>query len=317
MIARELIAVPPFAEEVETGLTSVPKTLPCKLFYDSNGSELFEQITRLPEYYPTRVELAILRDHAAEMAHVIGPGFTVVELGSGTAEKTLTLLQALSRRQIRVNFFPVDISPAALAQARERVESQCTHVSVRPVVADFSEGFAFLRDIPGRKLVLYLGSSIGNFNPPEAIAMLSQIRAQLAPGDALLLGTDLVKGKDLLVAAYNDSQGVTEQFNKNILRRINRELGADFKLDSFQHIAEWNPVASRMEIFLESLRAQTARIGLLNLQVRFARGERIHTENSYKYTLSMVNDMLEPAGFRLECTWFDACKWFALHLARV
>ena len=317
MIARELISLPSFAEDVELGLSSSPKTLPCKLFYDQAGSALFEQITRLPEYYPTRTELEILRDRSGEIANEVRPGVTVVELGSGTATKTTTLLQAFSRRQLRVPYFPVDISPAALAEARERVESQCPRVSVRPVVADFSQGFDFLQDIPGRKLVLYLGSSIGNFDPGPAVAMLSQIRSQLAVGDALLLGTDLVKDPSILVPAYDDAQGVTEQFDKNILARLNRELGANFDLDFFRHIAIWNAEQSRMEISLESLRPQVVDLGLLNRQVRFANGERIHTESSYKYTMPMVREMLERSGFCLDATWFDHQTWFALHLARV
>jgi L-histidine Nalpha-methyltransferase len=317
MIARELVGLPAYAEEVHQGLTNSPKTLPCKLFYDSTGSALFEEITRLPEYYLTRTELAILREHAAEMARTAGAGITVVELGAGTAAKTCTLLQALSQRQLRVPYYPVDISPAALGEARERIEVQCPQVSVCPVVADFSQGFGFLREVPGRKLVLYLGSSIGNFAPAAAVEMLTQIRRQLGSRDVLLLGTDLVKDQSILLPAYGDAQGVTEQFNKNILLRLNRELGADFNLNFFRHVASWDPQQSRIEIYLESLRPQLVAIPSLNLCARFANGERIHTENSYKYTLGMVNDMLEPAGFALACTWFDPRKWFALHLARV
>jgi len=165
--------------------------------------------------------------------------------------------------------------------------------------------------------VLYLGSSIGNFDPGPAVEMLTQIRSQLASGDALLLGTDLAKDPAILVPAYDDSQGVTEQFDKNILARLNRELGANFDLDFFRHVAIWNPQKSRMEINLESLRPQVADLGLLNVKVRFANGERIHTENSYKYTMPMVRKMLESSGFSLDATWFDHRTWFALHLARV
>ena len=317
MIVRELIPLPPYAEDVELGLFSAPKTLPCKLFYDQAGSALFEQITRLPEYYLTRTELEILRERGTDITTAVRPGVTVVELGSGTATKTTTLLQAFSRRQLQVPYFPVDISPAALAEARERVESQCSRVSVRPVVADFSHGFGFLRSLPGRKLVLYLGSSIGNFDPGPAVEMLSQIRMQLRPGDALLLGTDLVKAPSILVPAYDDSQGVTEQFVKNILVRMNRELGANFDLEFFRHIAIWNPNKSRMEIYIESLRPQVVDLGVLNASVKFANGERIHAENSYKYTMPMVRDMIESSGFSLDATWFDHQTWFALHLARV
>lgn len=317
MIARELLALPAYAEEVREGLTFCPKSLPCKLFYDRNGSALFEEITRLPEYYLTRAEQEILDSYAGEMARAAGTCITVVELGAGTAEKTCTLLRALSQRQMRVPYFPVDISPAALNEARSRVAVQCPQVWVRPVVSDFSRGFGFLRSIPGRKLVLYLGSSIGNFHPHEAIEMLTQIRRELAAEDALLLGTDLVKDESFLLPAYDDALGVTEQFNKNILCRLNRELRANFDLSGFRHIAAWNPQASRMEIYLESLQPQAVNLRSLNLHVRFATAERIHTENSYKYTLPMVKKILQAAGFTLTRTWFDHRKWFAVHLAGV
>src|SRR5262249_27206670 len=228
---------------------------------------------------------------------------TIVELGSGTTTKTTTLLQAFSRRQLRVLYVPIDISPAALAEARKHVEAECPRVSVRPVIADFSDGFACLRTIPGRKLVLYLGSSIGNFEPAPAVEMLASIRRQLSPGDALLLGTDLVKDPAFLVPAYDDAQGVTAAFDKNILARLNRELGADFDLTFFRHVAIWNPRESRMEIYIESRRPQVVDLGLLRRKIYFANGERIHTENSYKYTMPMVRQMLEDSGFSLNATW--------------
>ncbi len=316
MIARELVALPSYADEVAQGLASRPKSLPCKLFYDGAGSALFEEITRLPEYYLTRTELEILRERADEMARTMG-SVTVVELGAGTAAKTCTLLKSLSRRQIGVQYFPVDISRAALEQARERVDTVCRQIRVRPVVADFSDGFEFLRDIPGKKLVAYLGSSIGNFDPETAVAMLSEINQQLAAQDTLLLGTDLVKDESMLLAAYDDSQGVTEQFNKNILARLNRELFANFDLDGFRHVALWNPPESTVEIHLESLRAQSVDLALLPMHLHLAKGERIHTENSYKYTVAGVKNMLERSGFVLTHTWLDQRHWFALHLAGV
>ena len=317
MIARELIAVPSFASEVEQGLTSHPKTLPSKLFYDAAGSALFEKITELPEYYLTRTELAILQKHAPAMARAVGPDSTIVELGAGTAAKTCTLLRAFANRQMRVNYFPVDISWAALAEARERVSKESPQTYVRPVVADFSDGFGCLRDIPGRKLVLYLGSSIGNFEISAAVDMLRSVHNELNSGDTLLLGTDLVKDSAILVPAYDDAQNVTAEFNKNILRRINRELGADFDIDSFRHVARWNAKQSRMEMHLESLQLQTVDLRSLNLRVKLANGERIHTENSYKYTLASVREMLNAARFSLGKTWLDRKKWFALHLAQV
>jgi len=317
MIARELVVVPPYADEVMNGLMSRPKTLPCKLFYDDRGSALFEEITRLPEYYLTRMELEILRDRGKEIALAAGSPVSVVELGAGTATKTGTLVRAFARRQMRVKYFPVDISPAALAEAKRRIREECPGVVIRPVIADFSNGFGFLQNIPGRKIVLYLGSSIGNFDWDAATAMLRKVRNQLTSGDALLLGTDMAKSPEILVPAYNDAQGVTAQFDKNILMRLNREFGANFDLDSFCHVAEWNPLRSRMEIYLESMRPQAVTLGTMDLIVKFAAGERIHTENSYKYTEQMVETMLCVSGFRLEKTWYDRRKWFGLHLARV
>ena len=185
------------------------------------------------------------------------------------------------------------------------------------MVADFSEGFGFLRDIPGRKLVLYLGSSIGNFDPGPAVSMLSGVCQELNAGDSLLLGTDMVKDPAIMIPAYDDAQGITAQFNKNILAHLNRELGAGFNLDAFRHIARWNSLQSRMEMHLESMERQTVEIELLQSRIKFAAGERIHTEDSHKYTMKMVNKMLRAAGFSRDQTWFDDKKWFSLHLARV
>ena len=316
MIARELVAVPPYVDEVMNGLMARRKTLPCKLFYDDRGSALFEEITRLPEYYLTRIELEILRDRGKEIALAAGSPVSIVELGAGTATKTGTLVRAFARRQMRVKYFPVDISPAALAEAKKRIRDECPGVVIRPVIADFSNGFGFLQNIPGRKIVLYLGSSIGNFDWHAATAMLRKVRDRLNSGDALLLGTDMVKSPEILVPAYNDAQGVTAQFDKNILMRLNREFDADFDLDSFRHVAEWNPLRSRMEIYLESTRAQAVTLRTRGLIVKFAAGERIHTENSYKYTEQMVETMLCVSGFKLEKTWYDRRRWFGLHLAR-
>lgn len=317
MILHETVPLPSYIDEVVLGLTSRLKTLPCKLFYDDRGSQLFEEITRLPEYYPTRTEFGILQDCAKEIVSAAGTPVSIVELGAGTATKTSALLRAFARRQLRVKYYPVDISAGALADAKDRIKGECPDITVLPVVADFSDGFHFLREIPGRKLVLYLGSSIGNFEWIDATAMLRKVREQLSAGDALLLGTDMVKLADVLVPAYDDSQGVTAQFNKNILVRLNRELDANFDVDSFRHIAEWAPSRSRMEIFLESTRPQKITLRVPRLTVQFRAGERIHTENSHKYTLEMVERMLCASGFKLEKTWFDRQQWFGLNLARV
>lgn len=317
MIAREVVALPSYTDEVVRGLTSRQKTLPCKLFYDDRGSQLFEEITRLPEYYLTRTEFEILQEYSREIVQAAGPPLSIVELGAGTATKTGTLIRALARRQIRVKYFPVDISAGALADAKERIRTECTNVSILPIIADFGDGFQFLREIPGRKLVLYLGSSIGNFDWNNATGMLRKVREQLSPADSLLLGTDMVKEEKFLVPAYDDSRGVTAEFNKNILMRLNRELGASFDLDSFRHAAQWNPAASRMEIYLESTRAQSVTLGVARATTHFRVGERIHTENSYKYTTEMVQRMLCISGFNLEKSWLDPQQWFGLHLARI
>jgi dimethylhistidine N-methyltransferase len=317
MISRAPVALPAYTDEVVHGLTSRPKTLPCKLLYDDRGSALFEDITQLPEYYLTRTESQILQERSTQIAQAVGTPVSIVELGAGTATKTGTLLRAFARKQMRIKYYPVDISPAALADAKKRISEQNPNVAVRPVVADFSDGFHFLREISGRKLVLYLGSSIGNFDWNDAVVMLHKVSEQLTSGDALLLGTDMVKSAEILEPAYNDAQGVTEEFSKNILVRLNRELDADFDLHSFRHIAEWSPSNSRMEIFLKSLRPQTVTLRTARLTIQFRTGERIHTENSHKYTLEMIERMLCVSGFQLEKTWFDDQQWFGLNLARV
>jgi len=317
MTALERPVLPEIALDVIEGLTQRPKSLPPKLFYDAEGSSLFDDITRLPEYYLTRTELAILESHAGEIAHASGANVNLVELGAGSGHKTRTIIRALLRRQLWLNYFPVDVSAAALYSAKDALEQEFESLRVRPVVLDYSLGMRFMKRLPRPRLLLYIGSSIGNLEPEEANSLLRQVRAALDPGDSFLLGTDLVKSPSVLVPAYNDSQGVTELFNKNILARINRELGGQFDLKSFRHLARWNRERSRMEIYLESLADQVVRINLLNLSIPFARGERIHTENSYKYTLDGVRSMLTEAGFEMANTWCDPCNWFAVHLARV
>ena len=314
MIARSL-PVPAYATEVIDGLAAPRKTLPCKLFYDESGSALFEEITRLPEYYLTRTELEILEENAPEIARRAGSPITVVELGAGTARKTGTLLHAVERQRIAVRYFPVDISPSALEEAKRRISSEVPAAVVRPVMADFGAGFSFLGELPSPKLVLYLGSSIGNFDGNDATALLREVRSQLAPGDCLLLGTDMVKSPAILVPAYDDPRGITAEFNKNILRRINREFRANFDVDSFHHVAKWNPSRSRMEMYLESSRAQKVTLELTGTTVVFRARERIHTENSYKYTREVVQTMLCVSGLKLVKSWYDCRRWFGLHLA--
>ncbi len=308
--------LPAIASEVMDGLARQPRRLPSKLFYDARGSELFEEITQLPEYYLTRTEQEILQHYAGEIAEAAGSNLTLVELGAGSAVKTSVLIEALFRRQLRVTYIPIDVSRSALQSAAKRLLSHFPNLKVRLQVADFTNGFTGLDATPGRRLAMFIGSSIGNFEREEAVAVLTRLRRALRPGDALLLGTDLVKSPALLVAAYDDSRGVTAMFNKNLLLRLNRELRANFNLDAFRHVALWNSDEARMEMHLESLREQRVAIAGLGVEVRFAAGERIHTENSYKYTVSGVYAMLLEAGWQPERTWTDHRRWFGVHLAR-
>ena len=317
MIAEAALSRSSMAEEVLWGLGRMPKALPPKLLYDAEGSALFEQITALPEYYLSRLEAAILEQHADEMVARAGESLTLVELGAGSAAKSRIVIRALLRRQKSSTFYPVDVSPAPLQAAAEALPAEFCGLRVEPVVADYCDRLGWLRRLPGRKLVLYIGSSIGNFDPVAATALLAAIRSALGRGDVLLVGTDLAKDPAMLVAAYDDAQGVTARFNRNVLARINRELGGHFDLASFRHVAAWNDRHSCMQMYLESQRAQLVPIDALDFAAFFAAGERIHTENSYKFTAAMVDSVIGNAGLSLEATWTDPRQWFAVHMARV
>ena len=312
------IASSPVAVEVLNGLTERPKTLSPWLFYDQKGSQLFEEITELPEYYVTRTERQILAEHADEIVTAAAGGrdLSMIELGAGTATKTGLLLNAAVGLQGSVIYYPIDVSETALEEARTRLEAELPEVIVEPIVADYTEGMRQnSASHPGRKLVLYIGSSIGNFSPADALEVLRGVRAQLLPGDSLLLGTDMVKDVDTLLAAYDDAAGVTARFNKNILVRINRELDANFNPRLFRHRARWNEEHSRIEMHLESLLAQKVTLRALDTEVRFALGETIHTENSYKFTDERAAALLTRAGFKLRQQWSDANHWFTVYLA--
>ena len=313
----QFIATDAMALEVREGLSATPKRLPAKLFYDEIGSELFEQITELPEYYLTRTERYILERFAGEILQQAGPSLTLVELGAGTASKTCILIEELLQRQSRALFYPIDVSPSALEEAMRQLGRQFPSLRVNPIVADYTGGVAALSRISGRKLVLYIGSSIGNFEPHDAVRILRRLRQTLRAGDALLLGADFAKSPKILLPAYDDSRGITAAFNKNILARLNRELDADFDLDRFRHIALWNRRDSRMEIYLESTAAQAVFLPALDMDLSFEPQERIHTENSYKYTDEMIESILRLSGFTLAQTWCDRKRWFGVHLARV
>lgn len=302
------------ASTVFEGLSRMPKSLPPRLLYDAQGSALFEQITCLPEYYPTRTEAGILAAHADEICGWLGQNVSVGELGAGTATKTRILLRSLLQRQHSVDYFPLDVSDAALRLAKDEVEEELQEVRVHPQIGDFDD-LTFLQRQRQPRLILYIGSSIGNLEHDEAVALLQNVARQLSPGDQLLLGADLVKDSDVLQAAYNDSAGITAKFNKNILARINRELGGHFETDAFRHISFWNKDASRIELHLESTRSQSVRVDALDTTLAFAQGERIHTENSYKYTVGRLEQLLGLGGFEIERMWTDPCRWFAVCLA--
>ncbi|MGA2755146.1 MAG: L-histidine N(alpha)-methyltransferase [Terracidiphilus sp.] len=311
------------AAVVREGLGSRPKRLPAWLFYDCTGSRLFEAITRLPEYYLTRTERGIFLGASQQILERASDGrrLRIAELGAGSAEKTRLLLKAAVERQGTVLYEPVDVSASALDGAKRRIEREIPAVTVAPRVMDYTDGddrkfhLGALDDDESR-LVLYIGSSIGNFEPHQAARLLRRVRAGLGIGDAMLLGVDLVKDEATLVAAYDDAQGVTAAFNKNILLRLNRELDADFDAEAFAHRAVWNRSASRIEMHLASRIAHRVNVGALDLAVEFAAGETIHTENSYKYEPGQAEALLEETGFRAEATWTDPRGWFAVCLGR-
>ena len=316
-VNKATLLVSPVAEDVLRGLVARPRRLPPKLFYDAEGSRLFDEITKTAEYYPTRTERAILTAFAGEMVAQAGSNVTLIELGAGSASKTQLLIQAVLRRQLRGEFYPVDVSSSALQCALKSLNGHFPRLHVKPIVADYTHRLPDFSSLERRKLVLFLGSTIGNFEPAEAEAFLKNVRGSLAPGDALLIGFDLIKDADVLHAAYNDAAGITSRFNKNVLARINRELGGTFDLDSFEHAAFWNRRKSRIEMHLESVYEQTVWIEDLGRGFHFGRGERIHTENSYKFNRASIERLLRRAGFKLEKSWTDAKGWFCEALARV
>lgn len=296
--------------DVLRGLTRTPKELPPKWFYDARGSELFEEITRLPEYYPTRAEREILVARATQIAAATDAR-TLVELGSGSSEKTRYLLDALDGLH---SYVPVDVSESALTGAARSLLAERPDLHVHALIADFTRVLA-LPETPGPRLVAFLGGTIGNLLPAERAAFLKSVRALLAPGDALLVGTDLVKDERVLVAAYDDAAGVTAEFNKNVLAVMNRELGADFPADRFEHVAVWNAREEWIEMRLRAREAVSVKIRELDLVVPFEAGEEIRTEVSAKFRQEGVRSELADAGMKLVEWWTDAEGRFALSLS--
>lgn len=306
-----------FAEDVREGLTSTPKRLSCRYFYDEEGSALFEEICELPEYYVTRAEHAILDESAAEIAALFPQEVGLVELGSGNAVKTRLLMQALIERHGHLRFIPIDISRFALEESAKSLVEEFDNLEILAVAGDYTDGLEYLKQSSDeRRLILWLGSNIGNFDRPEAAAFLHRVHDAMETDDRFLVGIDLRKDRLILEAAYDDSRGVTARFNKNILKRVNTQLGGHFDLDRFRHLARYDDDLGRVEMHLVATSAHTVSIDAIELEVEFADGESIHTENSYKYSQLEIDELTAGSAFRLERQWFDDKHRFSLNLFR-
>ena len=309
-----------FADVVRRGLTAPRKSLPAVLLYDEQGSALFEAITELPEYYVTRTERAILERHADTIAAqiltaAVGP-VAVLELGAGTATKTDLLLRALAQHRQDLHYYPADVSQAPLEHARQRLAATMPALSVTPLVGTHGGVLRHVSTWEGSVVVLFLGSSIGNYENTAAAALLTEVRVAAGPRGTLLLGVDREKPLDVLLPAYDDAAGVTAAFNRNVLTRINRELDGDFNVDTFRHVACWNDEAGAVEMHLESSVAQHVQLRALQLTVPFAQGERIHTESSHKYSDERVQTLFNHAALTSVVSFEDDQRWFSLQLAR-
>jgi dimethylhistidine N-methyltransferase len=309
-----------FADDVRSGLLAKPKRLPPKYFYDDLGSALFEAITHLPEYYLTRAETRLLEAYAGEIVASLGPDpIEFVELGSGSANKTRRLIAAALGRQEKLLYAPIDISPGALIASSRALVDEYPGLTIEGYASDY---ISLLRDgglrrNGSRVMALFLGSNVGNYEPPAATELLRAIAGALRPGDALLLGTDLKKSIERLEAAYDDPPGVTAAFNKNLLGRINRELGGEFDLRSFEHEAHYDPVRGSVDSFLVAQASMSVEIKQLRMRVRFAERESIHTESSYKYSYDDLDRLAAETGYSLSRRWVDAAGDYALNLLSV
>ena len=305
-----------FAEDVRKGLSSSPKSLSPKYFYDELGSQLFDAICLLPEYYLTRAENEIIERYADEIAGSIEGEKTLLEMGSGSASKTRLIIEALLKRQSDLKFIPVDISASALESSSRILLQSFPRLTIEAYAAEYFDALSVLSKTPqrGRTLALFLGSNISNFGRNEAPAFLRALRSVLKTGDALLLGADLKKDRRVLEPAYDDALGLTAAFNLNLLARVNRELGGDFDLRAFKHHAFYNDEIGRVEIYIESVRPQIVKVDKLDMEIRFEAGERIHTENSYKYDPSGIAQLANETGYRCARTWLDSGQRFSSNL---
>lgn len=304
-----------FAHEVRRGLSSARKYLPCRFIYDSTGSQLFEQICELPEYYLTRAETEILSDNVHDIAKHISKSAGLIELGSGSAEKTRILIRKLLDLHGQLQFFPIDISRTALADSAAALTTKFPGLNVTGIAGEYLVGLdVVVGEWSGPKCVLWLGSSVGNFEREDAIDFTKRLRAHMNATDVLIIGVDLRKQRAVLEAAYDDAKGVTARFNKNILVRINRELGGNFDITQFRHSATYNADHGRIESSLVSTEKQDIVIDKLDMTVSFSKGESIHTENSYKYSLQEIDDLADAAGFCINGRWLDSDRRFSLNL---
>jgi L-histidine Nalpha-methyltransferase len=306
-----------FAEDVRTGLTASPKQLACRYFYDDEGSQLFERICDLPEYYLTRAEREILVKHADRIAGGVPDGVTLIELGSGSAAKTRLLIEALQRRRAALRYVPIDISATMLEESSWALIADYAELTIAAVAGEYEEGVALLPSLTASpRLVLWLGSNIGNLDRRAAAEFLGRLHARLDADDRVLCGIDLRKDPGELERAYDDSQGVTARFNLNLLVRINRELGGRFDPSGFRHRAVYDADEGRVAIFLVSERRQTVSIDRLGLEISFAEGEAIHTEDSFKYSVAEIDALAAQAGFRVDARWLDGARRFSVNLLR-
>lgn len=303
-----------FAEEIFSSLNKDSKFISPKFFYDKKGSDLFEKICTLPEYYPTRTEISILKQLQDELPSYVDENIRLIELGSGASVKTRLILDMFTKLQETTEYFPIDISDI-LTESSEQLLQDYDNLHITGIVDTYEGGLEFLKNYDNKKnLILFLGSSYGNFSPNDGYQFLQKIHSTMKSGDLFLIGLDLIKDKQILESAYNDSQNITAEFNLNLLSRINDELDADFNLNNFEHYAIYNKDDQRIEMYLKSLVNQSVIISKSNLKLNLKKDELIHTEHSHKYSLSQIHDLLDSIGFELKHTWLDDNKHFSLTL---
>ncbi len=305
-----------FAEDVAYGLTRKEKFIPSKYFYDEAGSELFDKICELPEYYLTRKELEILDLAKQDLSEYLDGNYSVVELGSGSAVKTRHIFEVLCKSQEKIAYYPIDISNV-VKESSQRLQDEFENLHITGIVDQYEGGLDLVKDVEGKKIIAFFGSSIGNFDQKSAQDFLGKVRSAMGPGDLFLLGVDLVKGKKVLESAYNDSGGITRDFNLNLLRRINSELGGDLDYAKFEHVAFYNSKEKRIEMHIRSKARQQVSIEKIDLSVNLEKGETIRTEYSHKYTIPQIKKMAKKAGLNPVKIWRDEKNYFALVLFSV